>query len=489
MYMASSFRDLVTKDPSRLALREVFADLVRFSRDMDRKTPLTEEVRYTMFQDPVFGELPVVKPPLHLALRALPLALRWKYTSGTIDAGRYTSVSEAHQDGLRYFGTMPDPEHYRYSDEHLSDEWLHHMLLTKFSLWLEPNVSSAGGKPQYKFDLEFMSQLEAPPGYERHGGKVVIDESRVLYITHHGKDYFPEDPGWELVKYKVRACSFSWATLLHTALHARESAKLFTATYQFLPRTHPLRVLLLPYLYGTHRNVARLQRTVIGNKGVTSVVGGFTSGPDALDFVLRRTGIRLCPEYQGQWTEHYKDMRAIWDILHQHVSDYVSLYKLDPATDKQLEKWLLYLGRRAHQRLYTSALSTESDLSLVDVMTYLMFTMSVVHYTVGHIMNGTTDPRYISGSVLKSDQRDIWSIVSSRDECLIRLAVYATINRHTYPLTDDFSELCVDDGGKTIVRSFSQKMRERSARMEEDNRGKTYPRLIVPRAIASSAAQ
>jgi predicted alpha/beta hydrolase len=489
MNLATSLRSIVTKESSRLALRDVFADLVRFSREIDQKGPLTEEVRYGLHQDPIFGELPVAKLPMRYALRSLPLALQWKYTPIAIESGRYTSVSEAHQEALRYFGTLPAPEHYECSDEHLSDEWLHHMICTKFSLWLEPNTGSNSDKSEYKFDLSFMSGLEAAPGYERHSGKVVIDESKVLYITHHGKDYFPKDPDWELIKYKVRAASFAWVTLLHAALHLRESAKLFTATYQFLSPTHPLRILLLPYLYGTHRNVARLQRTVIGPKGAVAVVSGFSSGSDALDLVTRRMGVRLCPEYKVQWTQHYKDTRAIWDILYKHVSEYVNLYKLDAASDKQLEKWLLYLGKHAHHRLYTSALSTDSDLSLVDVLTYLMFTVSVLHYSMGHIMNGTTDPRYICASVLKSEKNDLWSIVSSRDECLIRLAVYATINRHTYHLTDDFSDLCVDNRGKAIVHSFTQKMRERSAEMEEYNRGKVRPRFLVPSAIGSSAAQ
>ncbi len=399
---------------------------------------------------------------------------------------------EAHEDALRHFGNLPEPEHYECKEEHLSDEWLHHMICSKFSLWLEPNDQTDardGEKGVYKFDLEFMRELEAAPGYERHGGKVVIDESRIRYITHHGKNYFPGDAEWECVKYKVRACSFAWVTLLHTVLHVREAAKLFTATHQFLPHTHPLYALVLPYLYGTHRNVARLQKTVTGSKGVTAVVGGFTSGPRAIDFVLQRTGVRLCPEYPVKWTEHYQDVRALWDILREHVAQYVKLYKLDPLGDAQLEKWLRYLGKNVHPRLYTHALSKQSDLELVDVITYLMFSVSVLHHAMGHIMNGTTDPRYIGASVVKGDASDLWSIVSSRDEALIRLAVYSTINRHTYRLTDDFSDLCIDNRGKAIVRNLARKMTERTVEIEAQNHGRPHPRLIIPSAIASSAAQ
>lgn len=494
--MKRSIHDLVawSRQHSRMALRDVFADLVRFSREVDRKNPLTEDVQYGLYQDPKFGELPLVKPPPRAMVKALPLALRWKYSPTKVESGRYASVAEAHEDALRYFGSLPDPEHYEHREEHLGDAWLHHMVTSKFSLWLEPNAPGDGpasprGKPEYKVDLEFMRELAAAPGYERHGGKVVLDEDGVRYITHHGRNYFPGDPDWELVKYKFRACSFAWVTLLHTVLHVREAAKLFTATHRFIPHTHPLHALLLPYLYGTHRNVARLQRTVTGAKGVTAAVAGFTSGPDAIDFVARRTGVRLCPEYEVQWTEHYRDVRALWDILHAHVSDYVRLYRLDASTDGQVERWLRYLGENAHPRLFTRALSPESDLGLVDVITYLMFSVSVLHFAMGHIMNGTTDPRYISASVFQSDSRDLWSIVSSRDECLIRLAVYATINRHTYRLTDDFSDLCTDNRGRAIVRSLANAMKARTALMEEENRGRTYPRMIVPSAIASSAAQ
>lgn len=493
--MNSSLQEIAawSRKQSRMALRDVFADLVRFSREVDRKMPLTEEVRYTLFQDPMFGELPLVKPPARTVARALPLALRWKYTPTHVESGRYSSVSEAREDALRYFGSLPDPEHYEVREEHLGDAWLHYMVTSKFSPWLEPNapggLPSSTGKPEYALDLEFMRDLEAAPGYERHGGKVVVDDARVLYITHHGKTYFPDDPAWELVKYKFRACSFAWVTLLHTVLHVREAAKLFTATYRYVPHTHPLHALLLPYLYGTHRNVARLQRTVTGAKGVTAAVAGFTSGPEAIEFVARRTGLRLPTEYPVQWTEHVQDMRALWDLLRAHVADYVKLYDLDASRDAHIAQWLRYLGSNAHPRLYTRGLSPASDLDLVDVITYLMFTASVLHFAMGHIMNGTVDPRYISASVFESDRRDLWSIVSSRDECIIRLAVYATINRHTYRLTDDFSDLCIDNRGRAIVRSLAHAMRARTAAMEAANEGRAYPRMLVPSAIASSSAQ
>ncbi len=478
---------------SSMALCEVFTDLVRFSREVDRKNPLTEDVQFRVAKDPMFGELPLVKPPLRLALKALPLALRWRFTPTKGEPGRYTSFDEAHDDAVRYFGSLPDPEHYDVREEHLGDAWLHYMLVSKFSLWLEPHTPEGGAaadaKPQYVLDLEFMRELDAAPGYERHGGRVVIDDTRVLCITLHGRMYRPGDPAWELVKYRFRACSFAWVTLLHTVLHVREAAKLFIATYRFLPHTHPLHALLLPYLYGTHRNVARLQRTVTGARGVTAAVAGFVSGPAAIDFVAKRTGLRLPPEYPVQWTEHYRDLRAIWDALYAQVDAYVRLYNLDPATDPQIERWLRYLGAHAHPRLATRALSPDSDLSLTDVVAYLMFAMSVLHFSIGHTLNGTTDPRYISASVVRSDSPDLWSIVSTRDECLIRMAVYATINRHTYRLTDDFSDLCVDNRGKAIVRAFSEAMRARTAEMERDNEGRAYPRLLVPGAIGSSAAQ
>ncbi len=60
----------------RMALRDVFADLVRFSRELDQRNPLTEAVHYRIYQDPMFGELPLVQLPARTAVKALPLALR-----------------------------------------------------------------------------------------------------------------------------------------------------------------------------------------------------------------------------------------------------------------------------------------------------------------------------------------------------------------------------------------------------------------------------
>jgi len=475
---------------AKLTLRDVFCDLVRFTRDIDAKMPLTEDVRYRISHDPVFGELPIVKPPLPMTVRALPLLARWNAASTTAGPECYASAAEAHEDAVRTFGGLVDSEHFDCREEHLSDAWLHHMMVTKYSLWLEPEpASSRAGKQSYAFDLEAMQEVEEAPGYERHGGKIVLDDERILHITHHGRDYFPGDAEWELVKYKVRASGFAWITLLHSVLHVREAAKLFTATYRFLPRTHPLHTMLLPYVYGTHRNVARLQRTVTGTRGATAAVGGFRSGPEALEFVAKRVDLRLCPEYAVQWTEHYRDVRALWDLVHLHVAEYVALHRLDAGADPAVEQWLTYLGQQVHPRLYTSNLSPSSDLGLVDVLTYLIYSVSILHYAMGHIMNGTTDPRYVCASVRKSDTRDLWSVVSSRDECLVRLAVYASVNRHGYRLTDDFSGLITDTRGKAIVRGLAHSMQQRSAAMEAENLDRVRPRLIVPSAIYSSAAQ
>ncbi len=137
------------------------------------------------------------------------------------------------------------------SEKHLSDEWLSYMVTTKFSWWLQPFLDKENlfqsAEPLYALDLEFMQDIEAKPGYERHGGCIVIDKTRVVGIILHGKRYVSADPEWECVKYKLRATSFFFATLHHTSYHLRECGKFFTATHRFLPRTHPLNQLLLRF--------------------------------------------------------------------------------------------------------------------------------------------------------------------------------------------------------------------------------------------------
>lgn len=478
------------------SLRKVFIDLIKLSREIDRKNPLDEQIRFAVKQHEIFGEIPLYKPSLFEYLKVLLVMVRWTLTKPKVEASYYTSLKEAHEEALQYFEYMPDPEHYEPDEHHLSDEWLHYMVRTKFSPWLShfnDKSSMFNGKPltgpAFALDLEFMHELPIKPGYERHGGKIIINDSSVLGIIHHGKTYSTSDADWELAKYKFRTCGFVWATLLHTIYHVRETAKFFTATHLFLPHTHPLNQFLLPYLYGVDRNTIRLQRTVIGNKGVVSTVGGFSSGPEALRFILNRSKIQLFPEREVVWPVFSQNMLEIWEIMYRHVSEFIDVFKLNAEKDQYIRQWLHYLGTHVGARLFSAQVSEQSDLSLADVITYLMFISTVQHYILGHIMNGSTDPRYVSGSVRLSDKKDLWSLTSTRDECLIREAVYASVNRHVYYMTDDFSNLCINPKAKAIVRNLRNEMKKMSVQAKEKNQNNPYPELLDPDLIPSSAAQ
>lgn len=473
----------------KFQLKDVFIDLVRFSREVDEKVPVQKAPVYKLAKDRVFGLIPVYLPAQRELFRALPILLRWTMTPANVKPRTYSSVEEAHNEALKFFGHLAQPEHSEPQEKHLSDEWLHYMITSKLAFMLKPTVNKTQNETEetFELDLEFMQQLPVAKGYERHGGKVTVSRSHLLSVTHHGITYFPSDPKWELVKYKFRVCAFAWATLLHTTYHMREGAKLFLATHRCISKTHPLHQLFLPYHYGVHKNIARLQRTVIGTKGVISMVGGFSSGPEALEFILNRAGIDLPHETKVTWPQHHHDTLALWKIFHKHVSDYLDYFKISERSDAQVKDWLQYVGTNIHPRLFTSTLSDQSDLNLADVVTYLLFNVSVTHYSLGHTFNGTTDPRYICGTVRVSNDNNIWSLVSTRDECLIRYAVYATINRHAYRITEDFSSHCTDPNAQEMIRNFARELRRFSDQVEKDNRNKPFPRLLVPDKITTSS--
>ncbi len=404
----------------------------------------------------------------------------------------HKSVAEAHQDALHYYEHLPDPEYYDPSDHHLSDEWLHRMMTTKFAFWLKVYKDEELKDLQqeaYVLDLEFLQELETTEQYEKHGGKIIFDKEKILAIVRHGKIYYPGNAEWELVKYKFRVASFVWVTFVHTIYHIREAGKLFTATYTFLPHTHPLRQLLLPYMYGAHKNIARLQRTIINNKGVIALVAGLTSFSESMKKILKRTDIDLVSELEVKWPDHNQDSIKLWDIIYKNVDEYLDCFKID-ANDKYVKKWLSYLGNNAHHKFFTSALSGESKLNLSTVVSYFIFNASVMHHSLGHIMNGTTDPRYVSGSIRKSTKNDLWSIISKKDECIMRFAVYASSTRDVYFLTEDFSHLCTNYKGQIILRSLTAQLRQFSNEIKNWNQNnKDLPRLLDPEFISTSYAQ
>ncbi len=111
-----------------------------------------------------------------------------------------------------------------------------------------------------------------------------------------------------------------------------------------------------------------------------------------------------------------------------------------------------------------------------------------MHYSVGHLLNGTTDPRYICASIREASGNDIWKLTATRSECLLRSAVYSALNRYSYHLTDDFSELCVEPGGQNILHHFTEEMRRFNEEVKRSNAGSEYPRMLVPENITSSAS-
>jgi hypothetical protein len=356
---------------------------------------------------------------------------------------------------------------------------------------------------QFEWDLRSLSRHEHHEGLLTLGARVVFEVDRtqrvlqVVRIDTALGSSVPGDAGWALAK-KLALCSatthlslvrhFNW-------VHLAAASPLATATRNTLPSDHPLLRLLWPYLYATHQSndtVTRGQMLPGGDFETTfsysfaglcrlfdDTWGGLDFGindPVADAQARQVTG-------QGFDTPTEDNLAALFDVMHGHALDYLSLYYPHAAQgagteglrdDGVLLDWLDALNELVPNGV---GLTRDSvDLAgLARLVARCIYLVSAQHEILGS---------FLWNYQLWTHRQPVRVYASGQPE---PVDVYQRLVNANYNLNvsrralmSDFSALAPDDLGAQSMRRFQQRLQDLQTRMDSEpwTVWKLYPRAL-----------
>jgi len=292
-------------------------------------------------------------------------------------ADQHASAEDAARAALRYFG----------ADLMRSVPPCHPDDLTASRLYDQVTVGGfhdlkpvAGDDPAlHELDLDFLGAYELKPGCARAGGRAVVSfrERRVVrLVAPDGRVVTPDgDPdAFAVAAFEFRSHLFQWLTIgPHSAwCHGVVGPKLFLATHG-LPAGHALRTLLVPFVFDVHRNLLRAKMTVFNDTGVLCVVGSFTSAAVRRMIADCRATMPVKLIHELAMPDDVRGvMEPLWFSIRKLVEEFTARMGVDEAADPHVRRFKAFLAEHVNARL--------GRVSLVDALTYALFTNSASHH-------------------------------------------------------------------------------------------------------------
>lgn len=360
-----------------------------------------------------------------------------------------------------------------------------------------------GADGRFEWDLRSLSAHEHHEGLLTLGARVVFEVDttqrvlRAVRIDTVLGASVPGDPGWELSK-RLALCSatthlslvrhFNW-------VHLAAGSPLATATRNTLPPDHPLLRLLWPYLYATHQSndtVTRGQMLPGGDFETTfsySFAGLcrlFDDTWSELDFGIndpRRDAQARQVLGQGFDTPTEDNLCALFDVMHEHALDYLSLYYPHAAQgtgteglrdDGVLLAWLDALGDLVPNGVGLTR-DTVDLAGLARLVARCMYLVSAQHEILGS---------FLWNYQLWTHRQPVRVYASGQPE---PVDVYQRLVNANYNLNvtrralmSDFSALAPDELGVQSLRRFQQRLQDLQSRMDSEPWAvwKLYPRAL-----------
>jgi hypothetical protein len=123
----------------------------------------------------------------------------------------------------------------------------------------------------------------------------------------------------------------------------------------------------------------------------------------------------------------------------------------------EVAKFRDFLGSNIHERL--------NEMDLVQMLTFVIFTMTVSHHLWGHIHYGSTDSRYVSAATRKTEsttsiktENELFKVAEPKDIGLLRMSVIVSTRRSHVKISADLSDTTSDPVAKDIFRQFHERL-------------------------------
>ena len=356
---------------------------------------------------------------------------------------------------------------------------------------------------RFEWDLRSLSAAEHHEGLLTLGARVVFEVDptqrvlRAVRIDSALGASVPGDTGWELSK-KLALCSatthlslvrhFNW-------VHLAAASPLATATRNTLPADHPLLRLLWPYLYATHQSNDTVTRGQLLPGGDFETTFSYSFGGlcqlfddtwAGLDFGINDPVMDARARQvigQGFDTPTEDNLAALFDLMHEHALDYLSLYYPHAAQGTGIEglrddgvllDWLDALNRLVPNGV---GLTRDSvDLAgLARLVARCIYLVSAQHEILGS---------FLWNYQLWTHRQPVRVYASGQPE---PVDVYQRLVNANYNLNvsrralmSDFSALAPDELGAQSMRRFQQRLQDLQSRMDSEpwTVWKLYPRAL-----------
>ena len=214
-----------------------------------------------------------------------------------------------------------------------SDETLF-LLMTNGPGALRLVAEECNSETMFACDLNFLSSYKVKPGFERYGGKLVMDQRRVQWIqTSSGATIRPADAAWDREKTRFRVSMlYVTAYAEHQICHGAYGGHLhYVANHT--QQEDPIKLLLLPFTMKAH-NAAHTVKYIAGPY-INPFLVGFDRKIDAHVFDALLPYVPPTPdavEISLHWTPWYTASIEIWRETVRFVEDYVKHHNIDIDT-------------------------------------------------------------------------------------------------------------------------------------------------------------
>jgi arachidonate 15-lipoxygenase len=260
----------------------------------------------------------------------------------------------------------------------------------------------------YKWDLESLDKYECHKGLYPLGVKVLfeLDEAgrslRAFQIDSALGTSTPEDASWELSK-KIALCALSTHLSLvrhFNWVHLTGGAQFAIATRNHLPSDHPLLRLLWPYVYATAQSQDNVTPAQMLKGGDFETIFSFNFEG-------------MCKLFEDSWHEFpiivndpekdaearqirdagfdtptVDDLERLFNVMHEHATDYLRIYYPDTAAVREDEHILAWLDE-LNSLLPNGAGVTRDSVAFEDLtrlVARIIYLATVQHEILGSFM-------------------------------------------------------------------------------------------------------
>jgi hypothetical protein len=237
-----------------------------------------------------------------------------------------------------------------------------------------------------------------PDVFPIEGTVTMSTDGRCKHISFkEGPLHFPETPGWELAKRRIRCALFIHNTLCpHIWTHVGAGTSLFIYTHG-LSHTHVLKRFLLPFTVNTDVASSKFLVSVVGKGGVTAQTTPYDH-ETTVELMLRykstvvlQSPVKRLDRLSKTGTAH-SILRLYWDAIYKYTRAWLG------AIEMIYGKVDLSALRMSFPNVDTS-LYSDDGLFLASIL----YAITMTHHYVGHSdeMNGTADPGFVGTCVSK----------------------------------------------------------------------------------------